>query len=87
MDNAPGGEGHLAVAARVADLLAEVSRPVILVTHGVTVCHLRGQLLGLSHLDTARLTCEQGVVYRILDGQELVLRDDQSRLANRPDRS
>ncbi|HMS95491.1 MAG TPA: histidine phosphatase family protein [Tabrizicola sp.] len=75
MDHAPGGEGHAAVAARTSTLLAEISRPTILVTHGIASCHLRGQLLGLSLSETATLTGEQGVVYCIRDGQETVLRD------------
>lgn len=74
MDRAPEGEGHAAVAARVASLLAEITGPAILVTHGITACHLRGQLLGLSMAEISGLACDQGVVYRIHAGRELVLR-------------
>lgn len=81
MDRAPKGEGHAAVAARVAALLAEITGPAILVTHGITACHLRGHLRGLTMPEIAGLSCEQGVVYRICDGQELVLRDSETQLA------
>ena len=74
MDLAPEGEGHAAVAARVATLLAEITGPAILVTHGITACHLRGQLLGLSMPEIAKLPCDQGVVYCIRDKVEQVLR-------------
>ena len=74
MDRAPEGEGHAAVAARVASLLTEITGPAILVTHGITACHLRGQLLGLSMSEIAKLPCDQGVVYCIRDGAEQVLR-------------
>ncbi len=50
-------------------------------THGVTMSHLRGQLLGLGMDQIAQLHAEQGVVYHTMGGREAVLRADKSLLA------
>ncbi len=69
------------VARLAADLLAGRSGPAVLVTHSVTMSHLRGQLLGLGMDQIAPLVAVQGGVYRILGSREEVLRADKSLLA------
>ena len=70
MDAAPGGEGHDAVAARSAELLAGLTGPTLLFTHGMTAGHLRAALRGLSRSALAGLDHRQGVVWRIAGGRE-----------------
>lgn len=72
MDAAPGGEGHAAVAARAGDLLAGLTGPAVLVTHGIAAAHLRGLLLGLPLAELGGLCGQQGVVYRLAGGREEV---------------
>ena len=71
---APNGEGELAVIKRCSNLLADIRSPVILVTHGATLCVLRGLLRGLRFEDTLDLSHEQGCIYKIEKGVETILR-------------
>ena len=71
---APDGEGASAVQTRCEDFLNQQSAPAMLVTHGATLCVLRGILRGLSFDDTLDLGHEQGCVYVIENGKETILR-------------
>ncbi len=71
---APDGEGERAVRARCNAFLAELNAPAVLVTHGATLCVLRGILRGLSFDETLNLEHEQGCVYVIENSIETILR-------------
>ena len=71
---APDGEGELAVLERCRNFLHRLDEPAILVTHGATLCVLRGLLRGLRFEDTLDLSHEQGCIYRIENGEETILR-------------
>ncbi|MGP1357079.1 histidine phosphatase family protein [Roseicyclus sp.] len=66
--DAPGGEGLDALAARVGDVLAGLTGPTILVTHGVTSRVLRCLALGRPLSELGALPCGQGVVHLIENG-------------------
>ncbi|EYD72391.1 histidine phosphatase family protein [Limimaricola hongkongensis] len=66
---APNGEGFAALWARCADLLADLDRPAILVTHGMTSRVLRTIATGGTRADLARLPGGQGVVFRLKQGR------------------
>lgn len=68
-DEAPGGEGLQAVAARAAAFLADLPGPAVIVTHGVCSMLLRGAALGLDMAETADLPGGQGIVWHLRDGQ------------------
>ena len=71
---APDGEGEAAVQARCNAFLQDQNQPTICVTHGATLCVLRGILRGLSFDATLDLDHEQGCVYKIENGKETILR-------------
>ena len=71
---APDGEGEAAVSGRCKSVLADLTGPSVLVTHGATLCVLRGLLCGLSFEETLDLGHEQGCVYAIKSGIETILR-------------
>ncbi|WP_439142453.1 histidine phosphatase family protein [Planktotalea sp.] len=71
---APDGEGQHAVQRRCEAFLTEQTAPAILVTHGATLCVLRGILRGMSFDETLNLEHEQGCVYVIENGKETILR-------------
>lgn len=71
---APDGEGELAVLERCRDFLENLAGPAILVTHGATLCVLRGILRGLPFDETLDLSHEQGCIYSIKNGFETILR-------------
>jgi len=71
---APDGEGAEAVMTRCTSLLTELRAPTILVTHGATLCVLRGILRGLDFDDMLDLSHEQGCVYALENGEETILR-------------
>ena len=66
---APLGETFEEVMARVSDLLADLSRPTVLVTHGITSRFLRTAALGLGLDRIDEVPGGQGVVHRIRDGR------------------
>ncbi|MEL7183751.1 MAG: histidine phosphatase family protein, partial [Pseudomonadota bacterium] len=70
----PGGEGLRAVQDRLRGVLAVLTGPAILVTHGVLSIALRAQLRGIGHEDWDALTDPQGVVHHVVGGQEKLLR-------------
>lgn len=75
---APDGESYDDIAGRVADFLASLQRPSIVVTHGVTSIVLRGLWLGMSAEELLELPHEQGCVYHLSNGQEICLTDAPS---------
>ncbi|MGH1578009.1 histidine phosphatase family protein [Planktotalea sp.] len=71
---APDGEGELSVLARCKSMLADIREPTLLITHGATLCVLRGLLRGLEFEDMLDLSHEQGCIYVIEKGEEKILR-------------
>ncbi|MGC1430418.1 MAG: histidine phosphatase family protein [Albidovulum sp.] len=67
-DTAPGGEGFAAFDARLRGVLADLSRPAVIVTHGMVSRFLRGAVLGLGLGEISALTGGQGVVYHLKNG-------------------
>ncbi|MCE8006735.1 histidine phosphatase family protein [Aestuariivita sp.] len=72
--HAPGGEGMSAFRARVEEVLSGLTRPTVLVAHGLWGQVARAKLRGLSEAEMQRLDNLQGVVYALENGQETVLR-------------
>ena len=66
---APRGETFEEVRARVADLLADLSRPTVLVTHGITSRFLRTVAMGLGPDRLGEVPGGQGVIHRIREGR------------------
>jgi probable phosphoglycerate mutase len=71
---APGGEGMEVFRARIAEVLAEIAEPTVIVAHGLWGQVARGLLRGLEDAELNRLDNLQGVVYALENGQETVLR-------------
>jgi broad specificity phosphatase PhoE len=72
--DAPGGEGLTSVQDRIEALLSDISGPTVLVTHGVIAVLLRARLLRLGPEEWDRLDDPQGVIHRIENGCETLLR-------------
>ena len=70
---APGGEGLDALWDRVAALLADLTGPAVIVTHGVTSRVLRTAALGLTMAELNVVPGGQGVVFRIRGSQHETL--------------
>lgn len=71
---APDGEGRVSVLERCRGFLSEQTQPSILVTHGATLCVLRGLLRNLAFEYMLDLSHEQGCIYAIENGIETILR-------------
>ena len=69
-DHAPGGEGIVALEARVSAFIVARTTPTIVVTHGITSRVMRCLLQGMPGDAYASLTGGQGVVYHVKDGQQ-----------------
>ena len=71
---APGGEPFADLYARVQDLLRDLVRPSVIVTHGITSRFLRSAALGhgLDALDV--VPGGQGVVHHLRGGEATILR-------------
>lgn len=72
-DTAPGGEGFAALTARVRAFLDDLTRPAVVIAHGMTSRFLRGAALGLDLGGIGALPGGQGVVYRLRAGRHEVL--------------
>jgi glucosyl-3-phosphoglycerate phosphatase len=72
-DTAPEGEGFITLRSRVEAFLADLDRPAVLVTHGITSRFLRGVTLGMPTSALGELPGGQGVVHHIRDGVARVL--------------
>jgi probable phosphoglycerate mutase len=72
--NAPDGEGAKALEQRCRTYLASLTRPTVIVSHGVVSAFLRGVLQDMGIDQIAKLAHLQGVVTALKDGRETVLR-------------
>ena len=70
---APNGEGMAAVAARVAEFLADLKCPAVLVTHGITGRILRQIIAGDAAISASSIHGGQGCVYHLKDGVQKLL--------------
>lgn len=71
---APNGEGFTTFQARAADFLSGLTRPSVVVAHGLLGQVLRGLICGLDRAQMGALSNEQGCIYLLENGQERVLR-------------
>ncbi|GGX47036.1 phosphoglycerate mutase [Tateyamaria omphalii] len=69
-DHAPGGEGLEGIYARTGAFLAELNRPTVVVTHGITSRMLRCHYLGLEPAAFDTLPGGQGVIYHMSNGNQ-----------------
>ena len=73
----PGGEWFPAIAARLTDWLAEtdLTRPLLVISHGITARVLRGILVGGQDWQGVPVAADapQGTVFHIRDGAETML--------------
>lgn len=68
--DAPSGETYESMAERLSDCLAELKRPAIVVSHGVTIRFLRGLFLTLDRAGIFGLQpSRQDGIFRLMDGQ------------------
>ncbi len=72
--NTKDGETLEALSQRLDSFLQGIYGPSIIVTHGIALQYMRGQLLGLDLAATANLGHEQAVIYAIQAGVENILR-------------
>jgi broad specificity phosphatase PhoE len=71
--HAPGGESLPAMEARLRGVLADLTGPTVLVTHGVTSRLMRCLILGLPVTAMSDVPGGQGVVHHLRDGVARVL--------------
>lgn len=69
----PGGETLEEVAARVGGVLAGAARPLVIVTHGITLRVLCALALGGSVEDAEAVRVPQGCLARVAEGRLQVL--------------
>ncbi len=70
---APGGEGIAAVGVRVAAFLADLQRPAVIVTHGITSRVIRHQIAGDAAISNTSIHGGQGCIYHLKDGVQKLL--------------
>ncbi|SLN17900.1 histidine phosphatase family protein [Roseisalinus antarcticus] len=70
---APGGEPFDALWARAVTLLGALSRPTVLVTHGITSRFIRTAALGLGMDRLDEVPGGQGVIFRLAEGGQEML--------------
>lgn len=70
---APNGEGIAALGVRVAAFLADLNRPAVLVTHGITSRVLRQMIAGDGAIKSTSIHGGQGCVYHLKDGVQKLL--------------
>lgn len=70
---APNAEGVAAVRARVQAFLAELTRPSVVIAHGLLGQLLRAEVCGMDPAAAGSLSNRQGCVYLLENGQEQVL--------------
>ena len=71
---APEGEGYASFQGRIADFMAHLSGPSVVVAHGLLGQVIRGLVRGLERREMGMLPNEQGCVYVLENGTETVLR-------------
>lgn len=72
---APGGETEDQLRDRCLRVLGKLTRPTLLISHGVTLCVLRAILGGLTHQQMVNLPITQGTVQHFRDGKETTLKE------------
>lgn len=72
-EEAPGGEGLVAVEVRVSAFLADLKGPAVLVTHGITSRVLRSLVAGPTAITSTSIHGGQGCVYHLKDGVQKLL--------------
>ncbi len=70
---APGGEGLDAFQARIKDFLNDLTRPSVIIAHGLLGQILRAEVCGVPLSEAGRLSNQQGCVYHLDHGRETVL--------------
>lgn len=70
---APNGEGFAGVKARSKEFLAALSRPAVLVTHGITGGIIRGLVVGEKAFAQRTTHGGQGCVYHLKNGVQNLL--------------
>lgn len=68
------GETLEDMRARMGAFLDDLDGPALVVSHGVALTVLRGLVLGLDIAAMEGLGAEQGVIYELLDGEQIVHR-------------
>lgn len=68
-DHAPGGEGLAGLEARARSFLADVTRPTVVVTHGITLRMLRALTQGLPFDAELGTRFPQGAVHHVSGGR------------------
>lgn len=72
---AAGGEGIEALQARIRSFLSELTKPTVIVSHGLLGQVLRAEVRGLSIEEAGQLSNDQGCVYLLEGGNEFLLED------------
>ncbi len=70
---APGGEGFDGLRQRVLAFLAELERPTVIFTHGITSRMMRSLLVGDAALTVGTAQGGQGVVWHVKNGTQTLL--------------
>jgi glucosyl-3-phosphoglycerate phosphatase len=70
---APRGEALAELQLRAKSFLSKVSNPAIIVSHGVMLNILRGEICNLSFFEMSHLSQKQGEVFLIKNGAEFSL--------------
>ncbi|WP_120501365.1 histidine phosphatase family protein [Roseovarius sp. EL26] len=78
--NAPGGESVAELQARCTSFLNYLTGPTVVITHGVTGLMLRALALCLDDSDMRQLERGQGCIYRLQDGSEICLKENEVRI-------
>jgi probable phosphoglycerate mutase len=72
--NAPNGEGFAKLETRIQSFLSGLNQPSVIFAHGLSGQVLRGTVCGLDRAEMGALSNDQGVVYRLECGREIVMR-------------
>lgn len=72
-EHAPGGEGLRALHDRCVSFLEDLSRPAVIVTHGITSRTLRSNVVADPQFGVANVVGGQGCVFHIKDGVQNLL--------------
>ncbi|MGJ8545256.1 MAG: histidine phosphatase family protein [Sulfitobacter sp.] len=70
---APEGEGLTVFAARIAEFLADLTGPSVIIAHGLLGQVLRAQITGIDLAQAGALSNDQGCIYHLENGIETVL--------------
>jgi probable phosphoglycerate mutase len=73
--HAAGGEGYDGLHDRCQAFLAELTRPTIVITHGICSVMLRGLLCDLTYEQMCQLPLTQGCIFEVRDGKEVLLQE------------